>query len=236
MNNDEYWGQFFQESSEDTKTQGIVGTESFSSIEEQKHAPFSNTIGFFEADMRLAARRREMDYGSQRGGESVPLLIRTTDQKNYRIYFKADMFFDSRYLNKILCFLDSRTPGQTVTLVMGTKMDDYSAHNLGSVLTALQNCKADIFGVCAGYCSITETILWCFCKQRLMYRYGALTFGITDIVSTVPSYMYYFDRFFKKAQELNILTEEECEHLKSTGAEKMILYSEYFQRTNTKMN
>lgn len=207
-----------------------AGMESF------EDRPFDGTkptysIGFFEADMKLAKERREM---CRNGGckYSCPLLVRTHDKKHYRVYFRADMFFDSQYLNKILCFLDSRTAGQTVTLIIGTKMDDFTAHNIGSLLSAIQRCRATVIGVCAGYCSITETMIWCFCPQRRMYRYGALTFGTTDIVSTVPSYMHYFDLFFKQAQKLNILTEEECEHLKSTGSEQMILYSDYFKRTN----
>ena len=167
-----------------------------------------------------------------RGGNQpdIPLLVRTSDEKNFRVYIKEDMAFCQNYVNKLCFFLDSRTPGQTVMIILGAKLCDEQAHMVGAILSAIQTCKARVIGVCAGYCGVTETLLWCYCPNRLMYRYGALSFGISNIVKEVPSYMKYFEKFLNKAQGLNILTEDEVRQIKETGCELMILYSEYAQR------
>lgn len=245
MDNRDYWSQFNMESLEDdgdqqqedsgkeeqsTDKKEVAGTESFSYSSVSTPEKYS-TIGFFEADIKNAQERREQMCEGQLKSKPIPLIARTCDKKNYRIYVTAAMAFNSEYLNKILCFLDSRTAGQTVTFILGTRMDDTTAHNLGSLLSAIQNCKAQVYGVCAGYCSITETMIWCFCKHQIMYRYGALSFGITEIATAVPVYKHYFQLFLQKAQDLKVLTEEERIKLEETGAEKMVLYSEYFQRT-----
>lgn len=242
MDNSNYWNQFNMESpeddgddkdtEEDTDTKEVAGTESFNTSYSLTSVPEKYaTIGFFEADIKCAQERRAQMCGGEGQQQQIPLLARTRDQKNYRIFVTAAMAFNSGYLNKILCFLDSRTEGQTVTFILGTKMDDFTAHNLGSILSAIQRCKAKVYGVCAGYCSITETMIWCFCQHQIMYRYGALSFGVTEIASAVPVYKHYFKLFLQKAQNLNILKEEERKQIEETGTEKMILYSEYFERT-----
>lgn len=244
MDNRDYWSQFNMETLEDGDDQQkeedtdkeesndkeVAGTESFSYSAVSTPEKYA-TIGFFEADIKSAQERREQMCNGQPQQQPIPLIARTCDQKNYRIYVTAAMMFNGEYLNKILCFLDSRTEGQTVTFILGTKMEDVTAHNLGSLLSAIQNCRAQVYGVCAGYCSITETMIWCFCKHQIMYRYGALSFGITEIATSVPVYRHYFELFLRKAQELKILTEEERIKLEETGTEKMVLYSEYFERT-----
>lgn len=158
------------------------------------------------------------------------ILVRTTDGKNFRIYFKENLLYFYDFTSRIAHFLDSRTSDQTVTFIFGTNNTNIQITTLGSIISAIKSCKAETFGVCAGYCSICETAMWCDCDHQIMYRYGALTFGITEIIQILPVYSNYFDLFFAKGMELGIITKEEVNEMKSTGKELMLLYSDYAKR------
>ena len=232
----EYWQQFLDTEEDDTELKApeddttgdlIPGNESL----DTHTNPKAISVPFFAEDN---GSTKTTLCGGNGGDNEVPLLIRTSDQKNYRIYIREEMGFSQNYLNKLCFFLDSREPQQSVTIIFGAKIQDEQAHMLGGVLASIKNCKAKVVGVCAGYCSISETLLWCFCPTRIMYRYGALSFGITDAVSSIPSYQFYFDLFLQRSVELGIITEEEKQQLKDTGGELMLLYSDYNARMNAR--
>lgn len=170
-----------------------------------------------------------MGPGSPKGKEAA-LMIRTSDKKNFRIYMKAEFWFTQSYINGICRFLDTRSEGETVTFILGTKMMDWQTHMIGAVVSSMQSCKATINCVAAGYCSIPETMIWCFGQNRDLYRYGALSFCKTEFLNVCTSYKSYFEVFFKKAQEIGILTEEDVAAIWETGKEKMIMYHEYKEK------
>lgn len=138
------------------------------------------------------------------------LRIRTTDKKNFRIYMPSDLCFTRAFVSNLEMFLDSRNPDETVTFVLGAKIADDTAPMVGAIISAISTCKAKVLTLAAGYCSIPETMIWCFGHERKVLRYGALTFGLTDVVKRVPKYLDYFTVFTEKAKELNLLTEEEA--------------------------
>lgn len=220
---------------EDPVTSGDPGMESFSITQEKAQRVYNSNISipFFGADravqQRLMNSRME---GPGQGNRPEPLLIRTTDKKNFRIYMRASVFYTQAYINGLCRFLDSRTPDQTVTFILGVKSLDWQTHLLGGIISAMLSCQAPIITLCAGYCSIGETMIWCFGKQPIVYRYGALTFGHTEIVKHCEAYMAYFDQFYAKAVNMRLLTQEEAAHLKSSGTEMMLLSNEIAARMN----
>lgn len=163
-----------------------------------------------------------------------PLLVRTSDGKNFRIYMKSSEWFTQPYINRLCRFLDSRQTSDTVTFVLGSKMSDYQAHILGSLISSMMSCNAQVTTIVAGYCGICETIIWCFGKNRVVYRYGALTFGHTRIVKDCPVYMNYFDVFYQQAVQIGVLTQEEATKLKEQGSTMMLLSHEIDQRLQNK--
>lgn len=154
----------------------------------------------------------------------TPLIIRTNNHRDYRVYFKADTYLTAPYLNALCHFLDSRSSEDTVTLILGVKTEDVQIHMLGSVLSAMMSCQAEITTVAAGYCSFFETALWCYGKQRKVLRYGALSFGKSEFISICPKYEEYFDTIYQRAQEIGIITLDDVNTIKETGREKMITF------------
>lgn len=203
----------------------VAGTESFSQQDQKMYMEYKANlcIPFFAKEAELAATMRVC----QPEGKQKALLIRTSDNKNFRIYMKAEFYFSHPYLNSICRFLDTRTEGQTVTFILGTKMCDYQIHMLGGLMSSIISCKATVNTIAAGMCSNIESMIWCFGQNRDVYRYGALTFGRSDFVKFCEKYTEYFNVTFKRAVEIGVLTQEEVTEITETGREKMILYSDY---------
>ena len=199
------------------------GTESYSST------PVSDKTREMYSDMvvPMFAPPSTMDVQTIGPRKVSPFLVRSLDGKNYRIYFKTEFFFEARYINTICRFLDNLQSDCTVTFILGSKMDDSQTHVVGPVVAAIQSCKAKVIGIAAGYCSIPETMIWCYCHERDVYRYGALSFCKTDIISVCKAYTAYFETFFKRAIEIGVLTPETVKHIWESGNEMMILYKDY---------
>ena len=210
----------------------IIGAESF----EHKFLDTRTqlqSIPFFALDNELKKHRSEM-CGENNNAQNSELIIRTADQKNFRIYIHEGIWFGPQYINKLLYFLSGRSEGETVTFVLGTQVPDYFAHAIGALRSAIRTCKADTVGDCAGYCSIVETMLWMDCKYHVVSRYGALTFGITDMVTTIPAYKNYFESYLNDAEKEGILLPEEKQAILENGIEIMVLYSDAKRRTNAR--
>lgn len=154
-------------------------------------------------------------------------IIKTNDNKNFRIYFASSTFFNSRLVNRLCRFIHSRTSDQTITFILGTKMFDGQVPAIGSVLSTMMECSAKIVTIAAGYCSIPETMIWCYGVEREVYRYGALLFGKTDIVRHCEAYNSYFSTYLERAVSIGVLSSEEKEEIMTSGTEKMIMYHEY---------
>lgn len=158
----------------------------------------------------------------------VPLMIRTNNQRDYRVYLKAEMYMSHPYINGLMRFLDSRNAGETVTFVLGTQVDNAQAHVLGPVISAIQDCKAKVITIAAGYCSIPESFIWCYGHERHMLRYGALSFGKTDFILVCEAYKAYFDICFQRARSLGVLTDEQIKQIWD-GNELMIMYPDFIK-------
>lgn len=141
------------------------------------------------------------------------LRVRTYDKHNYRIYMPSDLMFSRSYIAQLCLFLDSMKQDDTVTFVLGAKILDDIACNLGAVIAAMKRCRGTIITIAAGYCSIPESIIWTYGTIRKVYRYGALTFGKTEIVRVVKKYDDYFKAALAHACEIKILTEQDIVEL-----------------------
>ena len=160
------------------------------------------------------------------GPKSVFPLIRTQDGHNFRMYIRAPMLLDTGCMSKIYRFLDGRTEGQSVTIILGSTIADEFAHRVGALISAIQSCHAKVTTVAAGYCGITETMIWAFGHEREIYRYGALTFGVTEIIRYVEKFKYTFELFLQQGKEIGFLTDEDIKDIWETKNTKFFLYGD----------
>lgn len=148
--------------------------------------------------------------------------IRTRDNINFRIYMPSDLMMTRTYITNLCLFLSQLTEDQTVTFILGAKLIDEIATNLGAVIAAMTSCRGKIITVAAGYCSIPESFIWMYGHERYIFRYGALTFGKTDLVRYVNKYDEYFNTAFERGRELGLLTDDDLTNLRQHKT-KMIL-------------
>lgn len=176
----------------------------------------------------------KMDVGvmiaQARAIKANALRIRTNDGKNFRIYIPSDLVFTRSFIANLCRFLDVRKEDETVTFVLGAKLIDATAIHLGAVISAMKRCRANIRTEAAGFMSIPETMIWCFGKERVIQRYGAMTFGITDIIRHIEKYMDYYKVFLRRAVEIGVLKKEDAEDILKTGMTKFYMYQDFKDR------
>lgn len=167
--------------------------------------------------------------GTIRPNPPVPFIIRTTDGKNFRIYFSTTAVFLPPTVSALCRFLDTRKEGDTVTLVLGSGLDDRQSHAVGAIVSAMTTSRAEVCAVAAGWCSITETIIWVSAKRSEIYKYGALTFGVSDITKQVDKLKPYFNLFLNKGKQLGLITDEDIKNIWDADQTKMITYEDYLK-------
>lgn len=158
------------------------------------------------------------------GAPDSSLNIRTSNGKDFRVYFKAEHFLTEVYITRLCRFLDSRTPDQTVTFYMGCKLPSRFTMIIGAILSAVNSCVATTKAVAAGCCGIPESMIWCFCNERTIELYGALTFGGTDNIKFIPYYKSYLDTCYEQAKRIGIIKDDEILQLWYSNAELLITY------------
>lgn len=168
--------------------------------------------------------------GNQQKGNECVLHVRTSGDHSFRIYFPSSTEITASWVNQFCRLLDSRTENDTIHFILGSHVDDYRVAMMGSVISALQNCKAITIGEAAGYCSLSETMIWTFCKYHRILRYGALTFGVSDFIKEVPAYKAYFDVFLKHAVQIGAITEEEYQIIWKTKRDLFLMYQDFPSR------
>lgn len=199
-------------------TDGMAGTESYESPTSSEYRKMADRLVVDMFDERMGP-------GNPNAQNRQP-MIRRSGQSDFRIYLNSEAELSSNYINSLCRFLDYRKESDTVTFILGAKISEYYAHMMGPIIAAMQNSRARIKAIAAGYCSIPETMLWVFAKEREIYRYGALTVGITDFVKVCPKYQAYFQKFLNQAATINLLTTEETENIWKTKGSKFIMYQD----------
>lgn len=159
----------------------------------------------------------------------APFSIRTTDGKNFRIYFSTMAVFLPPVVSALCRFLDTRKEGETVTFVLGSGLDDRQSHAVGAIVSAMSTSRAEVCAVAAGWCNVTETILWVSAKRSEIYKYGALTFGVSEITKEVDKLKIYFNLFLNKGKQLGLITDEDIKNIWDTNQTKLITYEDYLK-------
>ena len=167
------------------------------------------------------------DPERQKGNQ---LNIRTSDKKNFRIWLRAQHWFTAEYINRLCRFLDSRTADESVTLYVGCKLEDRQTCIVGAIVSAILRCQGTVRCIVTGYCGVPETMIFSFCKEREVRKYGALSIGGTAIINDMPMYKAFYEAFYDRLCEINLITPEERAELWELNKE-MILYSQdYYDR------
>lgn len=156
------------------------------------------------------------------------MFIRTTGDDVYRIYFRSDTRFTSELINRICRFLDTRTEKETVVFMLGVDFDNEMAQQLGPILSSIMTCKANTIGCAMGLCSLSETMIWSYCKMRKVMRYGALQFSKPVFIKVCKEYEHYFKVFYDKVvNDLHLLTQGQVEEIYTKNTSIMKMYNEF---------
>lgn len=207
-----------------------VGTESYDNLVESYN--FTHLLPSASAGMEALNESQMVGIRTVPANLSEPFTIRTTDDKNYRIYFSMVAIFLPRVVSALCRFLDTRKQGDTVTLVLGSGLDDRQSHAVGAIVSAMSTSRAQVTAVAAGWCSITETIIWVSAARSEIYKYGALTFGVSEITKQVTKLKPYFDLFLNKGKKLGLITDNDIKNIWDTDQTKVITYEDYLKLQN----
>lgn len=197
-----------------------VGTESmmgfYAEYFQEKHPPVQDESN---TPSKMAM------FSAVKPVNSIP-HIRTTDHVNFRVFLKAQHDFTEEYITRLCRFLDSRTPNQTVTFYLGNSLASRYTMIIGSILSSIFSCPAKTIAIAAGCCGVPETMMWCFCQERQIAEYGALTFGGTNLITHYEFYKYYLEVCFERALGVGILSQEQVDLIWKENKEIMITYVE----------
>lgn len=185
-----------------------VGTESFVDRYKPK-------AGSLDAKLTYGGNKPE-----DKTNPGTRLIVRTTDNKVFRIYFCANTIIDSPYFQNRFClFMDSLQEGQVVILEMGTGLNGSMPDTqLGMMIDSICNCKAKVITLAAGRCGFAESCLFIYGKDKVISPYGALLFtGIKSYNDSAPMYEAYFQQIFKDALREEVIDQDGYDALISTG-------------------
>lgn len=156
------------------------------------------------------------------------MFIRTCGDNVYRIYFKSDTRFTSELINRISRFLDTRSEKDTVVFILGVDFDNEMSQQIGPILSSIMTCKANTVGCAMGLCSLCETMIWSYCKERQVMRYGALQFSKPVFIKICKEYDHYFKVFYNKVvNDLHLLTQEQVDEIYTKNTSIMKMYNEF---------
>lgn len=186
-------------------------------------------------DLRVAANG-PMDMASARQNEGTMLYcFSDPNQSRYRIYFNDCTEIECTiYQNKLCKCLDRLNENQCLTLYLGNGIyENNNSVYLGSIIDAMEHCKADITTVINGRAGAVETYLWLYGKQRIVSPYGTLCFrGAYGVTETFRYWGDYFGTIFTKAKDLGLLTEIDYTNLMTTDDTLYISYAEYLAKVS----
>lgn len=157
------------------------------------------------------------------------LHILTNDNQTYRVYMRSDIWFSPKEINQLCRFLDTRTSNQTVIFLLGVDMPSEQSSLLGPIISSIISCKGNTVGLAMGLCSFPETMIWSYCKQRDVKRYGAVCYDKPEFIKTCKEYEHYYREAFKRGIEIGLITQEDVDKVFSENKEIMIMYNDYKQ-------
>lgn len=160
------------------------------------------------------------------------IRIITNDNKNFRIYMRSDIWFSSKEVNQLCRFLDTRTSEHTVTFCLGVDMCAEQSNLVGPIISSIITCSGTTIGDAMGLCSLPETMIWSYCKKRLISRYGAVCWSKPGFIKHCPQYESYYREAFKRGVEIGMLSSTDIEDVFTKSSEIMKMYSDVHHETN----
>lgn len=155
------------------------------------------------------------------------IRILSNDGNTYRIYMRSDVQFQPKDINNLCRFLDTRTPNQVVYFILGMDICTEQSALIGPIVSAIMTCKARTVGMAMGLCSLPETMIWSFCSDRQVLRYGAICYSRPEFIKQCPQYESFYKTAFAKGVELNVITQEEVEEVFTKNKEIVKFYKDF---------
>ena len=155
------------------------------------------------------------------------IRILSNDGKTYRVYMRYDIQFQPNEINRLCRFLDTRSADQVVYFILGMDLCVEQSALIGPIVSAIMTCKARTVGMAMGLCSLPETMIWSFCSDRQVLRYGAICYSRPEFIKSCPQYESYYRAAFAKGVELNVITQEEVEEVFTKNKEIIKFYKDF---------
>jgi hypothetical protein len=187
---------------------------------------------FMETRSRLVGTDHSTDDSSM-GGITITtqrppqIRILSNDGSSYRVYMRSDIQFQPKDINNLCRFLDTRTPNQVVYFMLGMDICVEQSALIGPIVSAIMTCKARTVGMAMGLCSLPETMIWSYCSDRQVLRYGAICYSRPEFIKECPQYESYYREAFAKGVELNVITKEEVEEVFTKNKEIVKFYTDF---------
>lgn len=179
----------------------------------------------FQATLNEIREQNHPELGAVKAllAQHVPPQVRilSNDNTNFRVYFRSDIYFRAKEINDICRFLDTRTSDQSVAFMLGVDMSPEQSSLVGPIISSIMTCRARTIGLAMGLCSLPETMIWSYCKDRKLLRYGAVCYSKPELIKQYPEYKSYYDQAFKQGVAVGIITEEDIEEIYTKNAEIM---------------
>lgn len=155
------------------------------------------------------------------------IRILSNDGKTYRVYMRSDIQFQPNEINRLCRFLDTRSADHVVYFILGMDLCVEQSALIGPIVSAIMTCKARTVGMAMGLCSLPETMIWSFCSDRQVLRYGAICYSRPEFIKTCPQYESYYRAAFAKGVELNVITAAEVDEVLTKNKEIIKFYKDF---------
>lgn len=200
------------------------GTESFTSTELNKvRTKMQPTM---DGPMIIAAQAMPPD---------VPFIRKSPNSNSYRIYISTNTQFSPLFNSTICKFLDSRSHEDSVTFMLGVGVgeDITVSHEVSSIIHSMKSAEYTTTAIAMGMCSVSETFLWMNARNRLMTRYGALTFGTGAVIELCDAYREFYRAMMDTAVVEQLITTAQAEAILKTNKQIMYTAVDFKKMQNT---
>lgn len=144
-----------------------------------------------------------------------PIIV--TNGVDHNLYLNnATMLGDHNFINELCIFLDN-VPSGTVNFYLGSSIDDSFTISISSIIASMQRLIEQGITVnthAYGFCSIPETMIWTYGKNRSIGNYGAIRFGGGEWIRRMRQAFHpYMTTYMNHCKSIGVLTDEQIEDI-----------------------
>lgn len=164
----------------------------------------------------------------QQVNPSKPIVI-LRNGKNTTVVFNTNsqcLFYDDGIVLQLVVLLQMAEPDETITFILGSDLSPKNILYVGPILAAMRQSEAKIVTKCYGPCSISEVMIWMHGTEKVVGRYGMMSFGGYKITEFRPVIRPFFDMLLTDAKSMGLLTSEDIDSIVLKGKDKDIISSE----------